>query len=165
MGRWADGMSRGSVLTAGGGLSSKNKNVLHKLQHTANTIRKTKKRTCVCLQVWHCAYINTLCTVYNRWNKWGTKSTVQLTKTSHQILHTFNTAKNTVKRFYSYYFYEISTDKFRQGPLPTNFTVEYIKYGCWFAEILVWSFWLGDMHLSDHAGTPQLLCNVLVIVW
>lgn len=52
VGRWVDGMSRGSVLIAGGGLSSKKIDFLHKLQQTANTTKRHKQVcVCVCLQV------------------------------------------------------------------------------------------------------------------
>jgi len=43
VGRWVDGMSKGSVLMAGGGLSFKDKNFLHKIEQTANTTKLHKK--------------------------------------------------------------------------------------------------------------------------
>lgn len=52
VGRWVVGMSRGSVLMAGGGLSSKNRNFLHtvsyKKQPKQNTT-KTHKRVYMCV--------------------------------------------------------------------------------------------------------------------
>lgn len=45
-GRWVDGMSEGSVLVAGGGLSFKDRNFLQ----TANTTRRHKTvGVCVCV--------------------------------------------------------------------------------------------------------------------